>query len=269
MGSTGGSEDELKEVLGKSSEFIMGLNRSGGRYGSVSGDKLQSTGPPRSGGGDSEKRSIGEASGTSEQVFYDDADLVTESRERIGKQRARKGALELERWWLASSLWQRIIPFMLLIFLILAVFQLVFGLIALAEAPDEMKNVEDPYVCSTQPCITIAEELHSSINPKANPCEDFYEYGCGNWINIDEKPDAIPSYIDLNHALMLFSDSQEAITSKTDLRHNSCPLHYFNFTLAGKILKPTGDEFGTDRLIDFYKSCIDESESPALFPTQL
>ncbi len=205
-----------------SSEFILGLGGGGGGSGAGTGSKERPAPSSRGGGGDSDKRSEGAGSGVSEHVFYDDADLVTKSRERMGKERGRKGTVELERWWLAASLWQRVIPFMLLSFLILAVVQLVFGLIEFAGAPNEMKGVEDPYVCSTEPCRAIAEDLRNCINPKADPCLDFYEYGCGNWINPDEKPGSIPSYVDLNHALMIFSDSQEAITSNIHiLNHTS------------------------------------------------
>jgi len=40
---------------------------------------------------------------------------------------------------------------------------------------------EDPGVCQTQGCLLTAEALKASIDPDADPCQDFYAYACGGW----------------------------------------------------------------------------------------
>lgn len=39
----------------------------------------------------------------------------------------------------------------------------------------------DGEVCNTQVCKTIAKEYTSYMRPEVKPCDDFYEYACGNF----------------------------------------------------------------------------------------
>lgn len=40
-----------------------------------------------------------------------------------------------------------------------------------------------PVYCVTPACITVASMLINSIDTTVDPCEDFYTYACGGWIN--------------------------------------------------------------------------------------
>ncbi|CAI5442907.1 unnamed protein product [Caenorhabditis angaria] len=40
---------------------------------------------------------------------------------------------------------------------------------------------EDKNVCKTKECKTLAKRMKSLMNPKINPCDDFYESVCGNY----------------------------------------------------------------------------------------
>lgn len=37
-------------------------------------------------------------------------------------------------------------------------------------------------VCSTKKCRDVSAWIKKAINETVNPCEDFYEYACGQWI---------------------------------------------------------------------------------------
>ena len=38
-----------------------------------------------------------------------------------------------------------------------------------------------PEVCLTQGCIQLAAHMTAAMNQSVDPCEDFYEFTCGNW----------------------------------------------------------------------------------------
>ncbi|OUM56741.1 hypothetical protein PIROE2DRAFT_18517, partial [Piromyces sp. E2] len=37
-------------------------------------------------------------------------------------------------------------------------------------------------VCNTQKCIDTSNFILDSINSEVNPCDDFYQFACGNWV---------------------------------------------------------------------------------------
>lgn len=50
-------------------------------------------------------------------------------------------------------------------------------------------------VCLSQECLEVAKHIRESLNVNTNPCEDFYNFACGNW----KKHNPLPkSYNEFN-----------------------------------------------------------------------
>eukprot|EP00049_Salpingoeca_infusionum_P025178 m.18218 g.18218 ORF g.18218 m.18218 type:complete len:763 (+) comp7725_c0_seq1:35-2323(+) len=44
-------------------------------------------------------------------------------------------------------------------------------------------------ICSTPGCVNTASRLLNTIDSSADPCEDFYQYACGTWMQNHDIPD--------------------------------------------------------------------------------
>ncbi|XP_026330987.1 endothelin-converting enzyme 2-like [Hyposmocoma kahamanoa] len=49
-------------------------------------------------------------------------------------------------------------------------------------------------LCESRECLRSAANLALSMDPTADPCDDFYQYVCGNWAEDHPRPDAYRSY---------------------------------------------------------------------------
>jgi len=112
-------------------------------------------------------------------------------------------------------------------------------LLALA-APAAIALAADPPSGVDLTLDQIRDSVASTMDPKADPCEDFYRYSCGGWLDATTLP----------------SDQPRWTRSFSILREN-------NRELVQKILEDAAADpgpAGTERqkIGDFYASCMDE-----------
>ncbi|XP_053406983.1 endothelin-converting enzyme homolog isoform X2 [Mercenaria mercenaria] len=55
-------------------------------------------------------------------------------------------------------------------------------IIALAAHIGKKKDVKVPEKCDTTGCLKAASSLMGTMDPTADPCEDFHQYACGGWL---------------------------------------------------------------------------------------
>ncbi|XP_018009279.1 neprilysin-2 isoform X2 [Hyalella azteca] len=59
-------------------------------------------------------------------------------------------------------------------------------------------------ICLTKGCVTSASELIENMDPQMDPCEDFFEYACGNYLktkNIPDEKSSISQFSDVSDVL--------------------------------------------------------------------
>ena len=90
----------------------------------------------------------------------------------------------------------------------------------------------------------------AAMNPQANPCEDFYEYACGNWMKTTEIPADRPRW----------SRGFDAISARNEevLR---------DILVAAADGKAPPDTAYAQKLGDFYGACVDEAKLEGGLPS--
>ena len=43
-------------------------------------------------------------------------------------------------------------------------------------------------LCTSLPCLQLSVRLLSSVNESVDPCDDFYNFSCGNWDEVVDIP---------------------------------------------------------------------------------
>uniref|UniRef100_A0A915PRS5 Uncharacterized protein n=1 Tax=Setaria digitata TaxID=48799 RepID=A0A915PRS5_9BILA len=77
-------------------------------------------------------------------------------------------------------------------FIIILIFFILFS-IALSCILAYLLLRKSTTICLTPECIKTASVILNSMNANMDPCEDFYQYACGNWIKEHPIPDDAPS----------------------------------------------------------------------------
>lgn len=100
-------------------------------------------------------------------------------------------------------------------------------------------NGPEEEVCLTPGCIHIASKVLKDINPKVEPCDDFYEFACGNFIKNTNIPDDKSSVTTFS---VISDQLQEQL--RTMIEEEIQPKEPKPFVLAKKL----------------YKACMNKSE---------
>ena len=73
-----------------------------------------------------------------------------------------------------------------------------------AQAPSPTPPDSEPSICLTRGCVQLAAEMTAAMNQSVDPCEDFYQFSCGNWGQRNMIPPGklFPYSISLNYFLV-------------------------------------------------------------------
>jgi len=108
------------------------------------------------------------------------------------------------------------------------------------------KPVDGYELCNTPECVEEAKRILAYMDQEANPCEDFYEFACGNYMKNNEIPDD-------KYAIGTVYDSSDENTKKIievieeDYKGNP--------SLSEDDQKL--DKINAQKVKDFYNSCMD------------
>eukprot|EP00731_Ephydatia_muelleri_P000105 Em0001g105a len=100
-------------------------------------------------------------------------------------------------------------------------------------------------VCQSQECIKLSAAIISALDETVDPCQDFYNFSCGNWVQNNVIPDSVSSY---NQYTLLSS------------------LNSQNVRAAILQLQGTAGAQAIQKLKDLYASCTSATGSTIQFP---
>ena len=122
-------------------------------------------------------------------------------------------------------------------------------------------------LCTSPSCVRAAARLLARLDPSVDPCEDFYQFSCGRFLETYSVPD------DSNQLSTLQEMQDEMLLSTKSSRPFDFFLFFFlnlHFCVAGVLEQPLDakDEAsgGSIRKVkDFYASCMSSRKSAPFF----
>ena len=90
----------------------------------------------------------------------------------------------------SSGLLPKIVIVLLSVLLIVAVALLVTFVVLYATKSASSSSSE---VCQSEACFDLAVQIKGGMDERVDPCEDFYNFTCGNWAAFNHIPEGDPA----------------------------------------------------------------------------
>ncbi|KAG8189068.1 hypothetical protein JTE90_025500 [Oedothorax gibbosus] len=90
-------------------------------------------------------------------------------------------------WWNRRSRFERKLILLCLLFFVVCTALVIVNVIS----QDRLRRAEriTSGTCHSKECIQAASQILEKMNPMVEPCDNFYEFACGNYINRNTVPD--------------------------------------------------------------------------------
>lgn len=155
----------------------------------------------------------------------------------------------LEVWWVTSPRWRRFIPLFSVFCCFLGAVHLLAGTVLLILG-DDYKSIPDPYLCVTPSCSRIAHWMMESMDETVSPCDDFYQFMCGNYIDARRNDRKAPPHLQMwvSSSGAFGDDILGMMNLEKVMSHE-----FMDKLHLAKVLKKPEE----NRVVKFYKSCLD------------
>lgn len=140
---------------------------------------------------------------------------------------------DLELWWRRSDMQHRLNACLIALLLIFFLLHLLFGLWLTFRSFS--RPVRNPYICDTPECKKASQWLTSTMNTSVDPCDNFYEFVCGNY----------------HH-----EQNQEGSQFETLIKSPAMAVEFGENSILAKILRNFHNDPEYDQPIRFYQACL-------------